>query len=155
MVTTAVQNAVPRPQLGTATAAGVMFRQIGGSLAVAVFGAIWALAFSLPVLFNVPENIATHPGKKAGIIESYKILFRKIADLYKNARPTFYFLLASAVFRDGLAAVFDDFLDRFLGCFTGKVVHHDCRTFARKRAIGKARSDSRHSFKPACLPARD
>lgn len=42
VVTTAVQNAVPRPQLGTATAAGVMFRQIGGSLAVAVFGALFS-----------------------------------------------------------------------------------------------------------------
>ncbi|RUS59933.1 DHA2 family efflux MFS transporter permease subunit [Pseudorhodobacter sp. E13] len=42
VVTTAVQNAVPRAQLGTATAAGVMFRQIGGSLAVAVFGALFA-----------------------------------------------------------------------------------------------------------------
>ncbi|MDN5785574.1 MDR family MFS transporter [Pseudorhodobacter sp.] len=42
VVTTAVQNAVPRAQLGTATAAGVMFRQVGGSLAVAVFGAMFA-----------------------------------------------------------------------------------------------------------------
>ncbi|MDH3264178.1 MAG: MFS transporter [Paracoccaceae bacterium] len=42
VVTTAVQNAVPREQLGTATAAGVMFRQIGGSLAVAVFGALFS-----------------------------------------------------------------------------------------------------------------
>lgn len=41
VVTTAVQNAVPREQLGTATAAGVMFRQIGGSLGVAVFGAMF------------------------------------------------------------------------------------------------------------------
>ena len=40
VLTTAVQNAVPRALLGTATASGVMFRQIGGSLAVAVFGAI-------------------------------------------------------------------------------------------------------------------
>ena len=41
VVTTAVQNSVPREMLGTATAAGVMFRQIGGSLAVAVFGALF------------------------------------------------------------------------------------------------------------------
>ncbi len=41
VVMTAVQNAVPRAQLGTATAASVMFRQIGGSLAVAVFGAMF------------------------------------------------------------------------------------------------------------------
>jgi len=32
---------VPRQQLGTATAAGVMFRQVGGSLGVAVLGAIF------------------------------------------------------------------------------------------------------------------
>lgn len=43
VVTTAVQADVPRPQLGTATAAGVMFRQIGGSLSVAVFGAVFAV----------------------------------------------------------------------------------------------------------------
>lgn len=42
VITTSVQNAVPRSHLGTATAAGVMFRQIGGSLAVALFGAIFA-----------------------------------------------------------------------------------------------------------------
>ncbi len=41
VVITSVQNAVPREQLGAATAASVMFRQIGGSLAVAVFGAIF------------------------------------------------------------------------------------------------------------------
>ncbi len=42
VVTTAVQNAVPREVLGTATAAGLLFRQIGGSLAVAAFGALFA-----------------------------------------------------------------------------------------------------------------
>lgn len=42
VITTAVQNTVPRAQLGTATASGVLFRQIGGSVAVALFGAIFA-----------------------------------------------------------------------------------------------------------------
>lgn len=42
VVTTAVQNAVPHAILGTATAAGLLFRQVGGSLAVAAFGAIFA-----------------------------------------------------------------------------------------------------------------
>lgn len=46
VITTAVQNAVPREHLGTATAAGVMFRQIGGSIAVAVFGTIFAIRLS-------------------------------------------------------------------------------------------------------------
>lgn len=50
VITTAVQNAVPREHLGTATASGVMFRQIGGSVAVAMFGTIFAvrLADGLP-----------------------------------------------------------------------------------------------------------
>jgi len=43
VLTTAVQNAVPYRLLGTATAAGVMFRQIGGSLGVAVFGSVFAV----------------------------------------------------------------------------------------------------------------
>lgn len=42
VVTTAVQNAVPREVMGAATAAGIMFRQISGSLGVALFGAIFA-----------------------------------------------------------------------------------------------------------------
>lgn len=42
VVTTAVQNAVPREQIGTATAAGLMFRQVGASTAVALFGALFA-----------------------------------------------------------------------------------------------------------------
>lgn len=42
VVTTAVQNSVSPELVGTATAAGLMFRQIGGSLGVALFGAIFA-----------------------------------------------------------------------------------------------------------------
>ncbi|MGH1368716.1 MAG: MDR family MFS transporter [Maritimibacter sp.] len=50
VLTTAVQNAVEPRQLGTATASGLMFRQVGGSIAVAGFGALFAarLAASLP-----------------------------------------------------------------------------------------------------------
>ncbi len=40
-LTTSVQNAVPKRHLGTATAAGMMFRQIGASLAIALFGAVF------------------------------------------------------------------------------------------------------------------
>lgn len=46
VVTTAVQNAVPMSVIGTATAAGLMFRQVGGSIAVAAFGALFAARLS-------------------------------------------------------------------------------------------------------------
>lgn len=42
VLTTVVQNAVPQKHLGTATASGIMFRQIGGSLGVALFGTMFA-----------------------------------------------------------------------------------------------------------------
>ena len=42
VVTTAVQNAVPREAMGTATAAGLMVRQTGGALGVAAFGALFS-----------------------------------------------------------------------------------------------------------------
>lgn len=40
LLTLAVQNATPREQLGMATSANQFFRQIGGTLAVAVFGTV-------------------------------------------------------------------------------------------------------------------
>lgn len=42
VLTTAVQNAVPRETMGTATAAGILMRQTGGALGVAAFGALFA-----------------------------------------------------------------------------------------------------------------
>ena len=45
VATTAVQNAVPRETMGTATAAGIMMRQTGGALGVAAFGALFTHRF--------------------------------------------------------------------------------------------------------------
>ncbi|GHD02605.1 MFS transporter [Zhihengliuella salsuginis] len=73
---------------------------------VAVFSALWFFAFALPVLFAVPENKRTVAIGKVSILESYRQLGRHIARLFRTSRHTLYFLLASAVFRDGLAAVF-------------------------------------------------
>ena len=73
---------------------------------VVLLAAVWALIFSIPVLVAVPENKPTNPGAKLGILASYKKLGAEIAYLYRNQRQVFYFLLASAVYRDGLAAVF-------------------------------------------------
>lgn len=56
---TAIQNAVPHTVLGVATASAQMFRQIGGSLGVAVLGAIFAnrLAFETAAIGH-PEGTA-------------------------------------------------------------------------------------------------
>ncbi len=74
--------------------------------AIAVLAALWSLLFSIPVFLAVPENRASDPEAAQGLLDSYRRLLDRIAQLYREARPTFYFLLASAVFRDGLAGVF-------------------------------------------------
>lgn len=67
VVTTAVQNAVPREMLGTATAASVMFRQIGGSLAVAVFGALFASGVSSHIPAGFSGGVEIGPAMAAAL----------------------------------------------------------------------------------------
>ena len=73
---------------------------------VAVFSALWFFIFALPVLFAVPELPRSTQGAGLGFLASYGLLVRRIKAIYRTSPHTIYFLLASAVFRDGLAAVF-------------------------------------------------
>ncbi|MCQ1952328.1 MFS transporter [Arthrobacter sp. zg-Y238] len=74
--------------------------------AVALFSAVWFLLFALPLMFTVPEVPRQDAVARLGILDSYKLLFQRIKALFRTDPHTIYFLLASAVFRDGLAAVF-------------------------------------------------
>ncbi|MGL3807027.1 MFS transporter [Paeniglutamicibacter sp. R2-26] len=73
---------------------------------VALFSAVWFMGFGLPVLFAVPEIPGTAGGPRFTVLQSYKELWRRVVALARTDRHTVYFLLSSAVFRDGLAAVF-------------------------------------------------
>ncbi|WP_324643368.1 MFS transporter [Pseudarthrobacter sp. LT1] len=73
---------------------------------VAIFSALWFFVFALPVLFAVPELPSSGQAARLGFLASYGLLFRRIKAIYATSPHTIYFLLASAVFRDGLAAVF-------------------------------------------------
>jgi UMF1 family MFS transporter len=73
---------------------------------VALFAAVWFGVFALPALFKVPEVPGTPAGKRVGFRKAYQLLFADIRDLYRTDRHTVYFLGASALFRDGLAAIF-------------------------------------------------
>ncbi|WP_104053157.1 MULTISPECIES: MFS transporter [unclassified Arthrobacter] len=74
--------------------------------AVAVFAAVWLAVFAVPVLFAVPEVPRKERAAGIGFLASYGLLFRRVKAIYKTSPHTIWFLLASAVFRDGLAAVF-------------------------------------------------
>lgn len=69
--------------------------------------AIWFGVFAVPLLLSVPE-IPTHQerGRRIGIVASYRRIGRTIAQLFRTNPQVLLFLAASAVFRDGIAAVF-------------------------------------------------
>lgn len=76
---------------------------------VVMLAAVWYATFALPVLFAVPELVRPNadPGAStAGFFGSYRVLWRDLRELWAADRGVVGFLLASAVFRDGLAGVF-------------------------------------------------
>lgn len=81
----------------------------GGALNVRVaivIAALWFAVFAIPVLVAVPEIPAGVRANRVGFFASYGVLFRTIGALAKRSPQVLLFLLASAVFRDGLAGVF-------------------------------------------------
>jgi UMF1 family MFS transporter len=104
--------------LGVPTEGGLNIRM------VALVAAVWFLVFALPMFLVVPEappradqplSSPTPPAPQAppaaiprrlGIVASYKALFADLRDLYRRSPHTVFFLAASALYRDGLAAVF-------------------------------------------------
>lgn len=77
---------------------------------VTVFAALWFLIFALPVVIVMRRRKHQEPvqskAARVSIVESYRQLLRTIAHLWKHERNTFWFLVSSAVFRDGVSAVF-------------------------------------------------
>jgi UMF1 family MFS transporter len=70
--------------------------------------AAWAIGFSLPVFFKVrvPKPAPEVAAQRTGFFASYGVLFRNIASIWRESPNTIWFLLASAIFRDGLTGVF-------------------------------------------------
>ncbi len=84
---------------GVTDADGLRYR------ALAVVVAVWFAVFAIPVLVTVPEVAATRSAKLS-YIASYKKLITDVRTLFRTDRHVVWFLLASAIYRDGLAAVF-------------------------------------------------
>jgi len=73
---------------------------------IALIAAAWTLVFALPILIAVPEMTKANQRPKVGFFQSYVVLFRDIAALWRESRNTVLFLISSALFRDGLVGVF-------------------------------------------------
>lgn len=69
---------------------------------------IWTILFSIPVLFAVKDRKpkGAERAKRESIASSYRTLFATVGTLWREDRNTLRYLIASAVFRDGMAGVF-------------------------------------------------
>lgn len=76
---------------------------------VAALSAVWFAIFSIPVLFSAPgaKVTATSVGNPIlSFFADYAALVRRLVRMWSTEHQTLRFFIASAVFRDGLAAIF-------------------------------------------------
>jgi UMF1 family MFS transporter len=85
---------------GMSTDNGMAYRVI------ALGCAVWTIVFVIPIILNVPEIRGTGSRERVNFFRSYVLLAKDIKRLFVESRETFWFLVASAVYRDGLAGVF-------------------------------------------------
>ncbi len=68
---------------------------------------VWFLLFAIPVLVAVPDHRRPEaPAIRPTVAAAYRAVGAHIAELWRGRRSTVRFLIASAVFRDGLTGVF-------------------------------------------------
>ena len=75
----AVQNALPYRLLGAATASNQFFRQIGGTLGVAIFGTIVATQMKENLRAALPSQVAAAPDELVARLEDPQILLSPTA----------------------------------------------------------------------------
>lgn len=66
---------------------------------------LWILLFTIPT-FLVLKDRPRERAPRVGVVDSYKLVWASLRNLWRRSRHTVYFLGASALFRDGLAGVF-------------------------------------------------
>ncbi len=66
---------------------------------------LWIALFTVPALVALKDR-PVQRAPRVGVVDSYRLLFGTIRRLWATSRHTVWFLLASALFRDGLAGVF-------------------------------------------------
>ncbi len=73
--------------------------------AMLVCGA-WTIVFTIPIFVALKDTPKTTPVPRQSIKQAYGSLFSSLKRIHRNSPNTTGFLIASALFRDGLAGVF-------------------------------------------------
>jgi hypothetical protein len=66
LFTLAIQTAVPMPEIGIATAAATFFRQMGGTIGIAIVGTIFATSFAGSLQRDMPPDARAQMAQHAG-----------------------------------------------------------------------------------------
>jgi MFS transporter, UMF1 family len=76
--------------------------------AAMLFAAVWFALFALPIFITVPSppRDPDDPRASVGFIGAYRRLWQEVVGEWHRDHNIVYYLLASAVFRDGLTGVF-------------------------------------------------
>jgi UMF1 family MFS transporter len=73
---------------------------------VMIISMFWVLIFSIPLMLNVPESKPVEGAEKESVFAAYGNLIRSLVRMGKENPNLLKFLIASAVYRDGLNGVF-------------------------------------------------
>ncbi|MDO5025125.1 MAG: MFS transporter [Trueperella sp.] len=74
--------------------------------AAMLVAALWTLLFSLPLMVSLRNKPRNKDARSLGVVDSYKQLLASIRHLWRTDRSVVWFLISSAIYRDGLAGVF-------------------------------------------------
>lgn len=74
--------------------------------AVMLLVAVWFTLFALPLFIVVPRVTDAGPPERVGFLGAYRKLWSEVRGEWERDHHVVYYLVASAVFRDGLAGVF-------------------------------------------------
>jgi len=95
----AVQNAVPYEMLGVATSGSTLFRQIGGSIGVSIFGAVFANRLATELALRMPPGVHVPAAANPAMVHQLPEAIRQpyIEAFTKALQPVFLTASAFAV----------------------------------------------------------
>lgn len=74
--------------------------------AIPLFVALWILLGTLPLMLRAPRHPPTAPGERWNPWQGYASIIRRVLRAVKEEPVMLQYLVASAIYRDGLGAVF-------------------------------------------------
>ena len=74
--------------------------------AIPLFVALWILVGTMPLMLRAPKHTASAPGEKWNPWQGYGHIIRRVLRAFREEPIMLQYLVASAIYRDGLGAVF-------------------------------------------------